>query len=223
MKWVGALVAAGCLTWAGSASANSSFYQTLTGTYSDTTGISAYQLGTEYEAFVTPFETRCTAVGTYDVTVAVTRQAYLGFDYGIGFYNDSFDIDNGVVTYEGGSDVEYPSDANYGPLVLVGPGMYSYSVGAPDPIYYDDYEGDNDYSAYLNVTPDVGVGAEIYGAPGVSGSYRITFHEEGESFPTGVPEPSTWLLMFAGLGGIGLMLRRAKQTVGFRFKDAFSA
>ena len=29
--------------------------------------------------------------------------------------------------------------------------------------------------------------------------------------------------MFAGLGGIGLMLRRAKKTMGFRFKDALSA
>ena len=38
-----------------------------------------------------------------------------------------------------------------------------------------------------------------------------------------VPEPSTWLLMIAGIGGIGLMLRRAKQTMGFRFRDAFSA
>ena len=38
-----------------------------------------------------------------------------------------------------------------------------------------------------------------------------------------VPEPSTWLLMIAGIGGIGLMLRRAKQISGFRFKDAFSA
>lgn len=37
------------------------------------------------------------------------------------------------------------------------------------------------------------------------------------------PEPSTWLLMFAGIGGIGLMLRRAKQTMGFRLKDAFAA
>ena len=37
------------------------------------------------------------------------------------------------------------------------------------------------------------------------------------------PEPSTWLLMFAGIGGIGLMLRRAKKTMGFRFKDALSA
>ena len=37
------------------------------------------------------------------------------------------------------------------------------------------------------------------------------------------PEPSTWLLMFAGIGGIGLMLRRAKKTMSFRFKDAFAA
>ncbi len=37
------------------------------------------------------------------------------------------------------------------------------------------------------------------------------------------PEPSTWLLMFAGIGGIGLMMRRAKKTMGSRFKDAFSA
>ena len=37
------------------------------------------------------------------------------------------------------------------------------------------------------------------------------------------PEPSTWLLMFAGIGGIGLMLRRARKTMGFRFKDAFAA
>ena len=37
------------------------------------------------------------------------------------------------------------------------------------------------------------------------------------------PEPSTWLLMFAGIGGIGVMLRRAKKTMGFRFKDALRA
>jgi hypothetical protein len=36
------------------------------------------------------------------------------------------------------------------------------------------------------------------------------------------PEPSTWLLMIGGLGGIGLMLRRAKKTTGLRFKDAFA-
>jgi hypothetical protein len=38
-----------------------------------------------------------------------------------------------------------------------------------------------------------------------------------------VPEPSTWLLMFAGIGGIGLMLRQAKRVPGFRFKHSFAA
>ena len=37
------------------------------------------------------------------------------------------------------------------------------------------------------------------------------------------PEPGTWLLMFAGIGGIGLMLRQARRKMGFRFRDAFSA
>ena len=32
------------------------------------------------------------------------------------------------------------------------------------------------------------------------------------------PEPSTWLLMIAAIGGVGLMLRRAKKTMGFRFR-----
>jgi hypothetical protein len=31
---------------------------------------------------------------------------------------------------------------------------------------------------------------------------------------SGVPEPSIWILMFAGIGGIGLMLRRARGKMG---------
>ena len=38
-----------------------------------------------------------------------------------------------------------------------------------------------------------------------------------------LPEPSTWALMLFGIGGIGLMLRRAKRISGFKFKDAFKA
>ena len=37
------------------------------------------------------------------------------------------------------------------------------------------------------------------------------------------PEPSTWLLMIVGIGGIGFMLRQAKRKMGFRFKDALVA
>ena len=40
---------------------------------------------------------------------------------------------------------------------------------------------------------------------------------------SGVPEPSTWLLMLAGIGGIGLALRKAKKVPGFQFKDGRTA
>jgi len=33
-------------------------------------------------------------------------------------------------------------------------------------------------------------------------------------------EPSTWLLMIAGVGGIGLMLRRAKTALSLRSAGA---
>ena len=36
------------------------------------------------------------------------------------------------------------------------------------------------------------------------------------------PEPSIWLLMIAGIGGIGLILRRAKQTMGLRLEQVFT-
>jgi PEP-CTERM motif len=38
-----------------------------------------------------------------------------------------------------------------------------------------------------------------------------------------VPEPASWLLMIGGLGGIGLMLRRAKNRLGFKAAETFSA
>jgi len=37
------------------------------------------------------------------------------------------------------------------------------------------------------------------------------------------PEPSTWLLMFAGVASIGLMLRQAKRKLGLRLKGVVRA
>jgi PEP-CTERM motif len=39
---------------------------------------------------------------------------------------------------------------------------------------------------------------------------------------TAVPEPSAWALMLAGLGGIGLVLRRAKRKLGVTFTQALA-
>jgi hypothetical protein len=36
------------------------------------------------------------------------------------------------------------------------------------------------------------------------------------------PEPSTWLLMLAGIGGVGLMMRRVKKTAGLRGRSALA-
>lgn len=38
-----------------------------------------------------------------------------------------------------------------------------------------------------------------------------------------VPEPSSWALMLTALGGIGLILRRATKTTGFRCRGGFVA
>ena len=73
-----------------------------------------------------------------------------------------------------------------------------------------------------------GVGPDVTFNPG---TYKIADSEtDGEGnlviSQVGVsaaPEPSTWLLLLCGMGGIGLMLRRAKKTTGLRFGNAISA
>jgi len=47
------------------------------------------------------------------------------------------------------------------------------------------------------------------------GSFTITVNGVSAA-----PEPSTWALMFAGLGGGGLMLRRSKKVLGRRLMGA---
>ena len=73
----------------------------------------------------------------------------------------------------------------------------------------------------------VGTGSDTIGVSGYSdGTYNdvddLSFVASAGSV-SAAPEPSTWALMIAGIGGIGLMLRRARKTMGFRFKDAFGA
>ena len=72
----------------------------------------------------------------------------------------------------------------------------------------------------LGASTEVGDFAYQSGIGSSSGSHNEDFTFD---IASAAPEPSTWALMIAGLGGIGLMLRRAKKTMGFRLKAAFSA
>ena len=76
-------------------------------------------------------------------------------------------------------------------------------------------------TGYLNIA--LSPGEVLTGLKENSTQYALETDTYGFKFASAAPEPSTWLLMFAGIGGIGLMMRRAKQISGFRFKDAFSA
>jgi hypothetical protein len=70
---------------------------------------------------------------------------------------------------------------------------------------------------------DIRAGGNNY----VSGDFEYSGSEGTESFELNIasatPEPSTWALLMLGIGGIGLMLRRAKRTPGFRRRDCLAA
>ena len=66
--------------------------------------------------------------------------------------------------------------------------------------------------------------------PGESYTYTFNFVQNDppqngyivETDSGGVPEPSAWLLMVAGIGGIGLLMRHTKKDLGDRFKGRFA-
>ena len=60
---------------------------------------------------------------------------------------------------------------------------------------------------------------DISGAAGPGYSAGSHIDQYDFSLTSAAPEPSTWVLMFAGIGGIGLVLRQAKRKIGFRFKE----
>jgi hypothetical protein len=73
----------------------------------------------------------------------------------------------------------------------------------------------------------LGTGSDTFGLSGYSNSAYNDVDDISFTASAGavsaVPELSTWLLMIAGIGGIGLMLRRAKKRVGFGFRDVSAA
>jgi hypothetical protein len=86
------------------------------------------------------------------------------------------------------------------------------------------------YTATGPIFPGVPVGTyvgfEDLPIPGADFNYSdetFVFTNTTVSPISGVPEPSTWLLMLAGIGGVGLMLRRAKHKMGRLLNDSFVA
>ena len=81
---------------------------------------------------------------------------------------------------------------------------------------------------FLNLASSTDITSAVFDN-GTGGTESDTFTldnvtvDGGAITVSGVPEPSTWLLMIAGIGSIGVMLRRTRKTMDFRFKDAFSA
>ena len=67
---------------------------------------------------------------------------------------------------------------------------------------------------------------EHFGLAKIGGSTISSYYVNttpGEDISLAVPEPSTWLFMLAGMGGIGVALRKAKHRFRLRFKDALAA
>jgi hypothetical protein len=107
-----------------------------------------------------------------------------------------------------------------------GPGQQLFDV------YYDgktiySLDGETTFSYKLLSFNVVGTGSDTIGIAGYSNSTYNNVDDlsfvASPSSVSAVPEPSTWLLMIAGIAGVGLMLRRAKKSMGFGFKDALSA
>ena len=72
----------------------------------------------------------------------------------------------------------------------------------------------------LGASTEVGDFAYQSGVGSSSGSHNEDF---AFNIASAAPEPSTWALMVAGIGGIGLVLRRAKKAMGMRSKITLGA
>jgi hypothetical protein len=151
--------------------------------------------------------------------------------------NSPSNPDSFVVT-SGGTTLSDYSFANYGGNTQSygGPGVpmgeYAPQTGAVavDTLGYGVHNGFDDATYAFSYTfvptgnttqiaftsnDNEGVGNEFYGIDNVSVT-GVT------STISAAPEPSTWLLMIAGIAGIGLMLRQAKSKIGSRLNTGFT-
>jgi hypothetical protein len=165
---------------------------------------------------------------TIDVVGSMDGDAQNG-----GGSGDAFTVTSGpsslfnytFANYGGGNTQSYPVAGSAPASGASGTNTLGYS-GFPDS---GNGIQDSIYNITLALTPTAsttdltftslaneGPGNEFYGVDNLS----VT----GEAGPvSAAPEPSTWVLLFAGIGGIGLVLRSAKKVPGFRFKDCLAS
>ena len=143
-------------------------------------------------------------------------------------YNTSFPVTSATLeigTYRYSISPDYQADAETGQQ------LYDNDLGGYFNGILDDAEtfsgDDMQVGIVSDRTPPVSL-AQSYTSTGSGFGDLTTGDDSIDFFTTSVrvsaaPEPGSWALMVAGIGGIGLMLRRAKQRTGFRFRDALSA
>jgi hypothetical protein len=106
------------------------------------------------------------------------------------------------------------------------PTVYTFSGGqqlAADTRYWIEISGtDMSIGGWNSESDDSGAGVAgeyVFNANGVSsdsnGAYQMAV-TAAPAIVSGAPEPTTWLLMMAGIGGAGLWLRRAKASLASR-------
>ena len=175
------------------------------------------------------------ATGAARAEVLEFSVAYGRFDPGV---VETFDIDTsqpGVQSpvamdfyNQSGTDLDFniTGDSLGNKVLLVGD-----ADDATDP--YDFATGTSDNDAFFGNTFTYQTSQHFYNGDSLfinaaagqtaTGTDGTIIAVSAVSAISAAPEPSTWLLMLAGIGGIGLMLRRARKTMGFRLKDALNA
>jgi len=79
------------------------------------------------------------------------------------------------------------------------------------------------YGADIGSSGNVGPAGFYITTAGVNDQFPGTANGSVTVDFLAVPEPSSWALMFAGFGGIGLMMRRARKLRGSQFAGAVAA
>ncbi len=167
---------------------------------------------------------------------------------GFGINNGVYSSFDGELPYAGNYFLVignyFPSIATFAQTLVTTPGQdYTFSLewenngnngpsGSTSQLFEVQWDGQTLYSVdggynnqgYHLLSYDVvGTGSDTFAVSGYSVNSVNAVDNISvtpSSLISAAPEPSTWLLMIAGVGGIGLMLRRAKTALSLRSAGA---